>query len=736
MNTNKVPMLCRFGGNFIWESDKVYYKGGTNHIVYVDRAINYHNLLSKVCGICKLTDISNIKYKYPGLDLDSLVSIENDDDVTNMMEAFPQSSKPIQLFLSGDQNLSIPIAVPSFLMQNADNGNDQASLQDLHESNGTLAPSSHNTNTSDNDVRSAPNDSCEMNRLLMDNRELPCGMVATSVNEMPKMISVLKEGQEYVDANVLQEGQEFVDANAFHKSLREYAIRSHFEYRRTRSGGGHYQAKCINGDCSWRIHVCKLPDNHTFKIKSLKGNHTCNVMNNSTMSNTTTHRQANRKWIAALVKDRFQNNLRCKPKDIVDQISQEYRVKVSYDKAWRGIELALKERHLEQSVSALRTLCEEIQTTNPGSTANLSRSSDNSLRLFVAYEAAIRGFKQACRPVVMLGFRKMEGKCRGVWLYAMAIDAEEYWFPVSCAFVESKNVSSWKWFCDELAQVLGFIPKLTFISNRQEGILEVVSGIFPHACHRYYQKELVEEIQQKFRHWDLVRLFENAVDTGVCYEFDASMREIHDKYKEAGIFVKDINPKHWATSHFEEKLYVAEDVYLEFIGKWRDKLEEWRDLPITSVLENLHLYMIEIFDERFKKSSDWETILVPRVEALISILEMPKGNYSVSYGAADFEVLDKDDADANSLKVDLERQTCSCRLWQMKGYPCPHAIAAIRYNRRNVYDYVDVHYTVAKYRHTYSEHIDPLHLPNTSLSLSKKRKQVELNEVSLTDQLQ
>ncbi|XP_058101470.1 uncharacterized protein LOC131245789 [Magnolia sinica] len=672
-----VPVLCRFGGDLIRESINLYYKGGTNRIVYVDRAIDYHNLLFKVRGICKLTDISSIEYKYPGLYLDSLVSIVDDDNVSNMMEAFPKSGEPIQLFISGAQDLSKPITISSNLMQNADNGNVQASSWGLHESN--KRPSTHNINTNNNDVPSVSNDLHRIDCLSMD----------SSVNGMPKMMSILNEGQE------------FENANAFDKALREYAIRSNFQYKRTRSGGGHFQAKCINDDCSWRINACKLADKSTVQIISLKKNHTCNAVNESTMSNPTMHQQASRKWIASLVKDRLQKKLCCTPKDIVDEISREYKINVSYGKAWRGKELALKEMHSDESIQALRMLCKEIESTNPGSTAKCSRSSGKSLRLFVAYKAAICGLKQACRPLVMLECIKIEGRHTGAWLLAMAIDAEDDEFPVSCAFVESKNVGNWKWFCGELAQVLGYIPKLTFTLDRQEGILEVVSGIFPYACHRYSQGRLVEEILQTFNCSDLEELFTRATYATDRSEFNACMRKIHDKYKDAWNIVKDINPKHWATSHFEEKLYVWEDFFIYRMCSWRDKLESWRDLDITSALENLHLYMIEIFNGRFKKSLNWETTLVPRAEKVISAGEMCSGCYYVSGSAEKFDVLYEDGANAE--KVDLERQTCSCYWWKICGYPCIHAIQAIRYSGGNVYDYFDVHYNVSKYHKTYSE---------------------------------
>ncbi|XP_058101667.1 uncharacterized protein LOC131245908 [Magnolia sinica] len=317
MSTNKVPVLCRFGGDFVQESSQVYYVGGMNRIIHVDQAINYVNLLSIVRGICQLTDIS-IKYKYPDLDLDSIVSIQNDSDVSNMIAAFSQSSNPIQLFVFCAQQRSISTANPSNLTQIASDGNDQAMLRGIYESNEPLASCSHDTKANNDDVPSASND-------LMDDKKK-----ASSFNEMLKMTPVLKEGQE------------FEDVNAFHKALREYAIRSNFEYKRTKSGHGSFQAKCTTDDCLWRIHARQLPQKPTFKIKSLKENHTCNAVNEST-SNTRTHRHASSKWIAGLVKDRIQKKLTCTPKDIVDEIRREYGIKVTYDKAWRGKELALKE---------------------------------------------------------------------------------------------------------------------------------------------------------------------------------------------------------------------------------------------------------------------------------------------------------------------------------------------------------------------------------------------------------
>ncbi|XP_028193216.1 uncharacterized protein LOC114378796 [Glycine soja] len=43
------------------------------------------------------------------------------------------------------------------------------------------------------------------------------------------------------------------------------------------------------------------------------------------------------------------------------------------------------------------------------------------------------------------------------------------------------------------------------------------------------------------------------------------------------------------------------------------------------------------------------------------------------------------------IDVDLQNQSCTCRMWQLTGLPCRHAIVAIRYNNHRLEDYNDVH---------------------------------------------
>ncbi|KAG5619832.1 hypothetical protein H5410_005050 [Solanum commersonii] len=58
--------------------------------------------------------------------------------------------------------------------------------------------------------------------------------------------------------------------------------------------------------------------------------------------------------------------------------------------------------------------------------------------------------------------------------------------------------------------------------------------------------------------------------------------------------------------------------------------------------------------------------------------------------------------------VDLGRWTCSCRVWQLKGIPCAHDVAAIYFKKYEPLDYIDNCYSKATYLRTYANVLQPV----------------------------
>uniref|UniRef100_A0A2P2JZV6 Uncharacterized protein MANES_06G025700 n=2 Tax=Rhizophora mucronata TaxID=61149 RepID=A0A2P2JZV6_RHIMU len=84
----RVKFLCSFLGSIMPrpQDGKLRYVGGETRIVCVSRDIGFEELMNKMRELYEGAAI--LKYQQPDEDLDALVSVVNDDDVTNMMEEY------------------------------------------------------------------------------------------------------------------------------------------------------------------------------------------------------------------------------------------------------------------------------------------------------------------------------------------------------------------------------------------------------------------------------------------------------------------------------------------------------------------------------------------------------------------------------------------------------------------------------------------------------------------------
>ncbi|KAM3297356.1 hypothetical protein ACQJBY_039302 [Aegilops geniculata] len=84
----RIKFMCTFGGKILPRpSDgKLRYVGGETRIIRISKDISWQELRQKTLAIFNQPHI--IKYQLPGEDLDSLVLVSSDEDLTNMMDEF------------------------------------------------------------------------------------------------------------------------------------------------------------------------------------------------------------------------------------------------------------------------------------------------------------------------------------------------------------------------------------------------------------------------------------------------------------------------------------------------------------------------------------------------------------------------------------------------------------------------------------------------------------------------
>ncbi|GMH03061.1 hypothetical protein Nepgr_004900 [Nepenthes gracilis] len=405
-------------------------------------------------------------------------------------------------------------------------------------------------------------------------------------------------------------GQEFPDVKAFRSALKEAAIAQHFELRIIKSDLIRYVAKCASESCPWRIRAVKLPNSPIFTIRSLETTHTCgqNAQNG--------HHQASVDWIVSFIGERLRDNINYKPKDILQDIHQQYGITIPYKQAWRAKERGLAAIYgsFEEGYYLLPAFCEEIKKTNPGSVAEVfTTGADNRFqRLFLSFYASIRGFLSGCLRVVGMGGIELKSKYRGTLLSATSFDGNGGLFPLAFGVVDVENDDSWMWFLSELHKAIEMntenMPKLTFLSNRQKGIADAVRRKFPSSRHALCLRQFSETMGKEFKNSRLVHLLWKAAYASTIIAFKERIAEIEEISSEAGKWIQQFPPSQWALVYFDGQRYGHLSSNIDEFNQW---ILEARELPIIQVIEKIHNKLIAEFEERRSESRSWSSVLAP-----------------------------------------------------------------------------------------------------------------------------
>ncbi|KAF6142809.1 hypothetical protein GIB67_002673 [Kingdonia uniflora] len=158
-------------------------------------------------------------------------------------------------------------------------------------------------------------------------------------------------------------------------------------------------------------------------------------------------------------------------------------------------------------------LCVETQKSNPGSIATCSRE-DGNLKftdMCISFKAALDGFTKGCRPILSLDRCFLKDKYGGQCLSIISLDANNGLFPIEVFICRSEYQPTWMKFLTLVQGQLTLHPsKLTFISDRQKGLVEAVSQVFPHSNHRFCFRHMYKNFKQLYRGTYLMILAWNA----------------------------------------------------------------------------------------------------------------------------------------------------------------------------------------------------------------------------------
>ncbi|KAL4341237.1 hypothetical protein GQ457_08G035830 [Hibiscus cannabinus] len=311
--------------------------------------------------------------------------------------------------------------------------------------------------------------------------------------------------------------------------------------------------------------------------------------------------------------------------------------KVSQSKCLRAKNLALEMvvgSHKGQ-YSMIYDYLNELRISNPGSTTILMLDNRVFMRLYTCLVA--------CKQ-------------------AVGVDANDSLYPIAYAVVEAENQSAWYWFLLLLATDLEIESNhnITFISDKQKGLMEALAEVFPSATHRTCVRHLYNNFKTSvnFKGKHLKDLLWKATRATYQNEFEDAMAELKAVSNDAFNWLNGNDPSQWSKSHFSS--FCKSDMLLNNLSECFNK-----DKPILTLVEMVRTKIMQKIAMKKEEADKYTGILCPKIQAKVELtIQQSTRCWPTHAGGYNYQV---SAGPSNQHAVNLESQTCSCRKWDITG---------------------------------------------------------------------
>ncbi|KAB2608374.1 hypothetical protein D8674_011542 [Pyrus ussuriensis x Pyrus communis] len=438
--------------------------------------------------------------------------------------------------------------------------------------------------------------------------------------------------------------------------------------------------------CHWRVFasVCRL--NGFFYIKTLTNVHTCTSVNHEEQSKMMSVR-----IVSSVLVDQIQEKRSIKPVDTVKDLSR-IMVLISFTILHS---VAKSEVHGDESSSYSRLVgySNGLMSTNPGSHCVLECDHRTSRfqRLFVCYGAYIDGF-QWCRLLFFIDVPVLKSKHVGQLIGATGKNGNQG--------------ISLIWFFENLAKIL--TPQgrtITFVSDHNKSLVEVISNIFATSHHAFCLQILKQNLLSKFP-TTYGKFFQDRI-------VDLFLKCAHASTK-AAFEVNLRNLKHKGGAPGNQYGETCNNVF-ETFNSWIFEL--------CHMVDGIRIKLLRMMAKLSLEAEKWSSVLSLEIEKTLNEILMLGRNWNVSHSTCRHRNFSKTNVHQcikvltnfrvhttasvyevhadYSIMVDLRNRLCSCHEWQIKGFPCVHALVALQKHSDSIYEYIDDHFKSSYFRSSY-----------------------------------
>ncbi|XP_010675433.3 uncharacterized protein LOC104891435 [Beta vulgaris subsp. vulgaris] len=457
--------------------------------------------------------------------------------------------------------------------------------------------------------------------------------------------------------------------------------------------------KCVD-KCPFRLYASWDSRRASFVVKTVVEEHSCN-------RNMELNRQMKSSWVATQFLEVFKTRPHWPAKEIVETIRRAYKVLVKRDYAYKVKVHAHRKLHgsMKEHYGKLGSYLEALIQANPQSIFKITTDPSKAVfppvfqRFFVCFNGILHGWLAGGRKVLCVDGCFIKTFLGGMLLSAVGRDSNDQMYPLAWAVVEGENTASWEWFFYELKKVLGGGngSDLTLISDEAQAILGGVAKIFPQAEHRHCARHVYAHWHKTYKGDEMKLLFWKAAKSYNEADLGDALTEMEKVNPESVVAFKKYNPKVFCRAHV--KTHTKCDVIVNNMAEtFNGYIIHARAKHIIFMLEDIRTALMQRMVTKRQQMEKSTAKICPRIQSRLEKEKDEAANCTpLPSSATLFQVAHKMD----TLTVDLEKKSCTCRKWDLSGVPCCHGVACIFFLHHEAEDYVDECYKREAYLKMY-----------------------------------
>lgn len=229
-----------------------------------------------------------------------------------------------------------------------------------------------------------------------------------------------------------------------------------------------------------------------------------------------------------------------------------------------------------------------------------------------------------------------------------------------------------------------------------KAILHAVSIVLPQAEHRHCARHIYAHWHKTYKGDEFKLLFWKIAKAYNMTDYEDALQELKNIDDDAATAFVSYKPPLFCRAYMDPSIK-SDAITNNMAETFNGYIVKARTKHLLYMMEDIRTALMQRLVKKRKEMEKVTSQICPRIQA---ILEREKGF------ATDCEVQPSSNTLFNviyyldSLVVDIEAKTCTCRKWDMTGVPCRHAIACIFFLHQQAEHYVDDYFKRSVYLET------------------------------------